>query len=405
MLRRFIAAFLLLSVCATTSVTRAQTAAAPPQEQPKPATAPAPAKNDYSNPDFWLCRTGRYDACDIDLTTTIVAADGKLTRETWRANPKVPIDCFYVYPTVSNDPTPNSDMIPGPEEKSVIEAQFARFASQCRPFAPMYRQATLTALRSSYTGNPMKPDRALAYNDVLDAWNYYLAHDNKGRGVVLIGHSQGANVLMKLIKNEIDGKPEQTHIISAMLLGANTPVPQGKDVGGAFQTMPLCRSAAQTGCIISYVTFRANVLPPSNTLFGKVAGDGLVAACTNPASLAGGSGELHAYLNSKGSFVSDATAEQRPWVTPQQAIDTPFVSVPGLLTAECVSNEHGSYLAVTVHGDPAGPRSSEIVGDVVVGGTVLKEWGLHLIDVQVAIGNLVDIVGQESKAYLDAIKK
>ena len=79
--------------------------------------------------------------------------------------------------------------------------------------------------------------------------------------------------------------------------------------------------------------------------------------------------------------------------------------MPGLLTAECVSNPGGSYLAVTVHGDPAGPRTSDIVGDVVVNGQVLPEWGLHLIDVHLAMGNLVDIVRQESTTYLAGKKK
>jgi hypothetical protein len=403
--RRLDIAFFFLSICTISGAARTQTAAAPAQEQSKPAAAPASAKNDYSNPDFWLCRPGRQDACAIDLTTTVVAADGKLTRETWAANPNAPIDCFYVYPTVSNDPSGNSDMIPGLEEKRVIEAQFARFASQCRPFAPMYRQVTLTALRAAFTGSPMAVDRVLAYNDVLDAWNYYLAHDNQSRGVVLIGHSQGANVLTRLIKNEIEGKPIQARIVSAMLLGTNLPVPQGKDVGGAFQKMPLCHSATQTGCVIVYATFRANVPPQSNTLFGRVEGEGMMAACTNPASLGGGGGELHAYLNNRKSFISDVSAEQKPWVTPSQPIDTPFVSLPGLLTAECVSDKNGSYLAVTVHGDPGGPRTNEIVGDVVVAGVALNEWGLHLIDVQVAMGNLVDIVGQEAKAYMKANKK
>jgi hypothetical protein len=404
LLRRLIIVFFLLSTSVTASTAREQTAVGAGQEQSK-ATASAPAKNDYSNPDFWLCRPGRQDACAIDLTTTVVAADGKLTDETWTANPKAPIDCFYVYPTVSNGPSANSDMIPGPEEKRVIEAQFARFASQCRPFAPIYRQATLTALKAAFTGHPMTVDRALAYNDVLDAWNHYLEHDNNGRGVVLIGHSQGANVLTKLIQSEIDGKPLQARVVSALLLGTNLPVPRGKDVGGAFQKMPLCHSAVQTGCIVTYVTFRANLPPVSNTLFGKVEGEGMTAGCTNPASLAGGSGELHAYLTNKQSFLSDASAPQKPWVTPAQQIDTAFVSVPGLLTAECLTNEHGSYLAVTVHGDPGGPRTTEIVGDLVVGGTVLNEWGLHLIDVQLAMGNLVDIVRQQSHAYLHAKKR
>ncbi len=62
-------------------------------------------------------------------------------------------------------------MIAGPEEKNVIRAQFARCASQCRTFAPLYRQISLTALRAGTSGTPMQVDRALAYNDVLDAWS------------------------------------------------------------------------------------------------------------------------------------------------------------------------------------------------------------------------------------------
>lgn len=92
--------------------------------------------------------------------------------------------------------------------------------------------------------------------------------------------------------------------------------------------------------------------------------------------------------------------EPPAWVTPAKPINTPFVSVPGLLTAECVSNEQGTYLAVTTHSNPADPRTDQIAGDVVTNGQIQANWGLHLIDVQVALGNLVDIVGQQAKAYL-----
>lgn len=126
----------------------------------------------------------------------------------------------------------------------------------------------------------------------------------------------------------------------------------------------------------------------------------MVSACTNPAALGGGSGALHAYLGTHGSeVVSTAEAKPGPWVKPEQPITTPFVSVPGMLTAECVANDNGSYLAVSVHGDPAGPRASDIVGDVVAGGKVLPDWGLHLIDVNLTMGNLLDIVERQSKAY------
>ncbi|HJQ70273.1 MAG TPA: DUF3089 domain-containing protein [Blastocatellia bacterium] len=373
------------------------------QTPAQPAASPA-TKNDYGDGKNWLCRPGRQDACAVDLNTTIVAADGKLKQEKWSANPKAAVDCFYVYPTVSSDATANSDMNAGPEELAVIRAQAARFGSECRVFAPLYRQVTLTALRSAIAGRPMSPDRAMTYNDVVDAWKYYLEHDNQGRGVVLIGHSQGSGVLSQLIRNEIDGKPDQQRIISALLLGTNVAVPKGKDVGGAFKQMPLCRSASQTGCVVSYVTFRAAAPPPANSRFGRAQGQDMAAACTNPAALAGGSGELHAYLASAGRSLG-SSAEPKPWVTPAQPINTPFVSVPGLLTAECVSNEKGSYLAVTVKGNPADPRADDIVGDVVVNGNVQADWGLHLIDVHIAMGNLIDIVRQQSKAYLAKHKK
>src|SRR4029434_818315 len=209
MSRIFIVAFSLTAIVSTIVLSRTQ-------------DHPSPAKNDYSKAETWLCRPGRHDACDVDLTTTVISANGKLAREQWAANPKAPIDCFYVYPTVSLDPTPNSDMVAGEEELSVVRVQAARFGSQCRVFAPLYRQVTLAALRSVLAGRNANVDRNLAYNDVLDAWNYYLKNDNQGRGIVLIGHSQGSMVLTELIKREIDGKPIQKQLISALLLGDRT---------------------------------------------------------------------------------------------------------------------------------------------------------------------------------------
>lgn len=361
-------------------------------------------KNDYSQPETWLCLPGHSsDACGkAELATTVINAQGKLKLEKWTGHANAPVDCFYVYPTVSNDLTPNSDMNAGPEERSVILHQFARFGSQCKLYAPLYRQVTLTALRANLGGKPMAVDRALGFNDVLDAWNYYLEHYNNGRGVVLIGHSQGSGVLTQLIKNEIDGKPVQAKLISALLLGTNLAVPKGKDVGGAFQHIPLCRSFTQTGCVVAYASFRSNEPPPKGSLFGRVADPAMMAACVNPASPAGGSAALHAYLGSGKGGATTLTPESRPWVTPapKKPIDTMFVSVPGLLTGECVNDANGSYFAITVHGDPKDPRIDDIPGDVVANGVKLPAWGLHLIDANAAMGDLVSLVEKQSKAYL-----
>jgi len=353
--------------------------------------------NNYGEAKSWLCRPGQHDACDVDLTATVIAPGGKLSRETWTANSNAPIDCFYVYPTVSTDPTPNSDMIADEAERNVISQQFARFASKCRPFAPMYRQITLAGLRPLLAsgGAAAAFEHGLQYDDVRDAWNYYLEHDNRGHGFVLIGHSQGAFILAALIRNEIDGKPVASRMVSAILLGTTLAVPRGKDLGGTFKHVPLCRSASQTGCVITYASFRSTVPPPTNTLFGKVPGEN-IAACTNPAALGGGTGELHAYLSTTGSTIV-STIPSKPWVTPDRPIATPWVSVPGMLTARCTSNENATYLEVTVHADPSGRRTDDITGDIGTGGQVQANWGLHLIDVNLALGNLVDIVGRQAE--------
>jgi hypothetical protein len=302
---------------------------------------------------------------------------------------------------VSTDPTPNSDMTPDPAELNVIRQQFARLGSRCRPYAPIYRQVTLAGLRRMMGagGGGVTFERGVQYDDVRDAWHYYLEHDNSGRGFVLVAHSQGSFILAELIRKEIDGKPVQARLVSAILLGTTLAVPRGKDVGGAFQHVPLCHSASQTGCVITYASFRSTVPPPADTLFGKVGDPSMVAACTNPAALGGGSGELHAYLSTDGRTIT-STTPPRPWVVPERPIDTPWVSVPGLLTARCASNDNATYLEVTIHGDPSDPRTDDIIGDIAANGRVLANWGLHLVDANLAMGNLVDIVGRQAKAWL-----
>jgi hypothetical protein len=358
-------------------------------------------KNDYSRADNWLCLPGQEDACSANQDATVVKANGTLIPETFKPAKNPPIDCFYVYPTVSRDPGVVSDMDAGPEEMGVIAQQFARFADVCKTYAPLYRQYTLTSLMARQTGHPMAPpaDPAVGYHDVVDAWNYYLQNYNHGRGVVLIGHSQGSGVLTRFIEDQIDGKPIRKQLVVAILGGTRLGVPAGKDVGGDFKTVPLCHDAETPGCVIAFASFRATVPPPANSLFGKVQTPGWEAACVDPAALGGGSGDVHAYLTANRSFIVGGDAAAPVWAT-GKTIATPFVSVPGLLTAQCARNENGTYLAIAVHGDPADPRTDDIRGDVVVGKTVLQQWGLHLIDMNLFMGNLQDIVRSETRAYL-----
>ena len=357
----------------------------------------------YARADAWLCRPGRPDACSVDLRTTVIASNGTMSNEAGSAvNTDAAVDCFYIYPTVSRDTSVNSDMIAGSEERGVVRQQFARFTSLCKPYAPLYRQVTLRGLQRMMA-NPaggLALNRGMAYDDVAAAWRYYLANDNHGRGVVLIGHSQGAMILEELIRRELDGKPAQGLVVSALLLGTSVAVPRGKDVGGAFRSVPLCRRADQAGCVLTYASFRSTVPPSAQSFFARVSGEGMEAGCTNPAAMAGGSAPLHSYLSAEGTTLGGSAPPRAPeWVRAGPPVTTPFVSVPGLLTGECVSDAAGSRLVITVHGDAADPRVDDITGDLGVGTPAQAQWGLHLIDMGLAMGNLIDVVRGQSAAW------
>jgi hypothetical protein len=350
----------------------------------------------YADPAHWLCRPDKDDVCDHDLDATIVFASGQTRVERFRPARDAKIDCFYVYPTISTDEEGNSDLVPGEDEELfVVRQQAARLGTECRLFAPVYRQVTLTALTGRLGGNPIPSDSALAYGDVVDAWKHYIANNNGGRGVVLIGHSQGAGHLTALIRNEIDGSPElRDRLVSAMLLGTSLQVAVGEDVGGDFQNVPLCRRRDQTGCAIAYASFRAESPPPSNSFFGTSRGEGLEAACVNPASPGGGSAELRPYFPTNGqSLPIMPIPNPPPWVEGEE-IETPFVKLPDFVEAECAERNGFVYLAITVHGDPTDPRIDDIGGDLT------PEWGLHLVDANVAMGDLVALVESQGQAWL-----
>ena len=209
----------------------------------------------------WLCRPGVADnPCLANLTTTVVRADG--TKSVRRSAPAKhpPIDCFYVYPTVSRQKTANANLHVDPEETAVAMAQASRFSQVCKVYAPMYPQLTTTGIGLGGRTIDAKA-AATAYLGVLSAWKDYLAHDNHQRGVVLIGHSQGSSLLIPLIRREIDPSPtERQLLVSALLMGGNVTVPTGQTEGGDFKNIPACQSNQQIGCVVAYSSF--DTTPP-----------------------------------------------------------------------------------------------------------------------------------------------
>lgn len=341
----------------------------------------------YADPASWLCLPGTsQDACTRGLDATVLSPDGSTQLEPFVADAEAAIDCFYVYPTISTDVSANSDLSPDDAEWDVVREQAARLSSVCRVFAPVYRQVTLAALFGTTFDTPAEERREIAYADVLDSYRHYLSVHNGGRGVVLVGHSQGASILRRLVQERVEPDPvERARLVSALLLGGNFAVPDGADVGGDFQQIPLCRGPAEVGCVVAYSAFREDVPPdPATALFGRPRSGPGVAACTHPAALAGGAAPLDAYFPVKDGLVTLAGLPP---------LDTPFVRMPGLLSGECVDRDGLRFLEVRIAADPGDPRPDDVPGDLTTG------WGLHLVDVHLGMGDLVALVGAQARTW------
>jgi DUF3089 family protein len=363
-------------------------AAAPASAQPTDAGA-AP---DYSKDSSWLCLPGRSDSCSSPLPTTALGPNGygpAIRREVAK---DPPVDCFYVYPTVSSDGALNSSMTAGREEKLVVETQFARFASVCRPFVPIYRQMTVAAVAAYSAGANIDSAAALAYGDVLAAWRNYIRTRNSGRPFVLIGHSQGSLMLEQLIAREIETDPKvASQMKLAILPGFDVLVPQGKLVGGTFKKTPLCSRNGQTGCIISWTSFREKNAPPEGAMFGYSDQPGMTVGCVNPA-LPGSRDwvKLDSYWFTRSTLPVPGGPVQ--WSSEGQP-STPYVNTEGLVSARCVNDGERGFLSIRTNHSPGEKWTDRIGGEVSVLGMFLPGWGMHLADMAEAQGDLVREVG------------
>lgn len=339
---------------------------------PDPVGAPAPPSDstDYSVVAHWVCYPGSETACTTGLNALVQFADGTTQAQPFTPAANPVIDCFYVYPTVSEEQTEYADLTDSPIIQATAREQVGRLSSRCRVFAPIYRQVTNYGLNHGGSESAGTDDPPM--DDVQAAWAYYLQHDNNGRGVVIIGHSQGTILLQRLIAQSIDGTATQALLVSAFLAGdPSLAVPAGGVVGGTFAHIPTCTTAAQIGCVYVWASYLAGdtSAPP---IFGGARGDGFASACASPAAPGGGSAMLKFYY---------AGANPPAWV---EAI--------GQLTGECQMDSFGANtLVVTV----LPTQFANQLTATLKAAEVAPGWGVHPLDISLLQGNMLDVLDAE----------
>jgi DUF3089 family protein len=346
----------------------------------------------------WLCKPGQQpDPCISGLSTTVYSADLRPLRvEHPKAVHRPAIDCFYVYPAAADltqtsgnrfRPRGRSSLRVDSEERSIAVYQAARFSQYCRLFAPVYRVSS-----SGAGGAATKANLALPFADVKAALVTYLKLYNHRRGFVLIGSGEGAEVLRALIHLYVDPHPLLRRLlVSAILVGGDVLVKAGSGSGGDFRHVPACRSATQLGCVIAYSMF--DQPPPRGSEFGRVPPfarhrhDAVL--CTNPAGLGGHTGRLKPIFPNQPFDPQNLIS--RLIASYQLSLPTPatsWIAEPGAFRARCSTAHHTTVLELT-----------PVAGAVAPVPSPNTAWGLHYLDINLALGNLISIVRREAVAY------
>lgn len=360
------------------------------------AAAPASARAEVA----WLCHpTLAENPCELPLDTTVREPDGSETVVTPKRSRRR-VDCFYVYPTVSNQLRPLATKARDPEIVSIAKYQAARYSSTCRVFAPIYRQRTVPALLTGELLGDGDPE--IPFGDVEEAFRAFLA-ETRGRGFVLIAHSQGTFVLRALIGKLIDGKSRlRKRFAGAVLMGGNVAVRAGKARGGDFEEIPLCNRRGQFGCVVAYSTYAED--PPTNSVFGRVpadsdrfglpGGEGLEAACTDPAKLSGIRGPVGVTVPSEPfapGLIGVSTIQTYGGLPP--TAKTTFLTTPDRFVGAC-RRINGAHVY----------RYDPLPGSRRPNPSPFPTWGTHLIDMNLGYERLVEIVRRQVRGWTRAQK-
>jgi hypothetical protein len=205
-------------------------------------TSPPPQTPGYAVPENWAALPQRNDPADV-------APSGVRERQA-----TAQADVFFIHPTTFLRGTGwNQDLgdakINYWTDRGVLRNQASVFNTCCRIYAPRYRQSIVYAYMTDAADGHRSRD--LAYSDVLRAFDYYLEKFNNGRPIIVSGHSQGAYHALRLLEERFAAKPLRERLVAAYLLGIPIPLDLLRN---RLASIPLCSSATQTGCIVTFNT-------------------------------------------------------------------------------------------------------------------------------------------------------
>jgi len=368
------------------------------------AAQPLAADGIYDDADKWLCRPGLAgNPCTAKLTVTDFLPDGTKQRtELPATDDDKAADCFFAYATV--DPgllTPPRNLdFPDIDRAAVTELLYGQarpFRELCNIYSPVYRQASLNTYEADDETRTARLD--YAYRDVAEAFDYMLAHSEPGRPIILLSHSQGSHHTIRLLKERFESDPAlQKRLVVAILAGplGGYWVPRGKTQGGALAHTPLCTSADETGCILTFNTYLASN-PPSESYgtFTRLLPEGDNDLGCNPGFYSSDKVRLSGAM-----FVtkSPSPLSFTMFDLSKLRVDTDYARFADFYTGECKPADNGlTYLSIDIEPKDGDRRRNPVLFE----GLVLSDptTGLHAIDYAFVSTDLVKNVAAKLEQH------
>ena len=205
---------------------------------------PAIAPHAYESPAMWLSRP------DIGAQDPARWLPDGLTPETKPLAAAV----FFIHPTSYLERAQWNAPLDDPRSQKVartfVRGMASAFNASTEIWAPQYRQASFGAFLSP-DNPPAQQALELAYGDLLQAFDYFLTETAANRSIVLVGHSQGAFHLRRLLRERVAGKPLARRIAAAYVVGWTVSIDHDLPAMG----LPACEEPAQAGCVLSWLSF------------------------------------------------------------------------------------------------------------------------------------------------------
>ncbi|MGC4253028.1 MAG: DUF3089 domain-containing protein [Sphingobium sp.] len=170
-----------------------------------------------------------------------------------------------------------------------VKGQASAFNAAGAVWAPRYRQANYGAFLTDKADGQKAIDAA--YRDVAAAFAAFLKANPTGP-IILAAHSQGSLHLLRLMRDDVAGKPVADRIVAAYVVGWPVSVEADIPVLG----LPACTKRDQARCVLSWQSY-AEPADPSAVIGVFDAHKGLTdkplkgthMLCTNPLTGAQGS--------------------------------------------------------------------------------------------------------------------